>query len=91
MVCENVKIYFQNIHKIDLTKKCVRRIEKQKKRRMGNLEDSVVDTQAEDNIDRFMYIVKTRLTDHFKQDWYWYDIITLKKCCSYCIFTYPVV
>ena len=28
---------------------------------MGNLEDSVVDTQGEDNIDRFMYIVKTRL------------------------------
>ena len=27
-------------------------------------------TQAVDNIDSFMYIVKTRLTDQFKQEWY---------------------
>ena len=42
-------------------------------------------TQAVDNIDSFMYIVKTRLTDQFKQEWY-SDINTLRKCCSYRIF-----
>ena len=39
-------------------------------------------TQAVDNIDSCMYIVKTRLTDQFKQEWY-SDINTLRKCCSY--------
>ena len=32
-----------------------------------------------------MYIVKTRLTDQFKQEWY-SDINTLRKCCSYRLF-----
>ena len=42
-------------------------------------------TQAVDNINSFMYIVKTRLADQFKQEWY-FDINTLRKCCSYRIF-----
>ena len=42
-------------------------------------------TQAVDNINSFMYIVKTRLADQFKQEWY-SDNNTLKKCCSYRIF-----
>ena len=42
-------------------------------------------TQAVDNIDSFMYIVKTRLTDQFKQEWY-SDINTLRKCSSYRLF-----
>ena len=42
-------------------------------------------TQAVDNIDSFMYIVETRLTDQFKQEWY-FDINTLRKCCSYRLF-----
>ena len=33
-------------------------------------------TQAVDNIDSFMYIVKRQLTDQFKQEWY-YNINTL--------------
>ena len=32
-----------------------------------------------------MYIVKTRLTDQFEQEWY-SDINTLRKCCSYRLF-----
>ena len=42
-------------------------------------------TQAVDNIDSFMYIVKTRLAVQFKQEWY-SDINTLRKCCSYRLF-----
>ena len=42
-------------------------------------------TQAVDNIDSFMYIIKTRLTDQFKQEWY-SDINKLRKCCSYRLF-----
>ena len=42
-------------------------------------------TQAVVNIGSFMYIVKTRLTDQFKQEWY-SDINTLRKCCSYRLF-----
>ena len=42
-------------------------------------------TQAVDNIDSFMYIVKTRLTDQFEQEWY-SDINTHRKCCSYRLF-----
>ena len=42
-------------------------------------------TQAVDNIDSFMYIVKTRRTDQFKQECY-SDINTLRKGCSYRIF-----
>ena len=42
-------------------------------------------TQAVDNINSFMYIVKTRLTDQIKQEWY-SDINTLRKCCSYRLF-----
>ena len=39
-------------------------------------------TQAVDNIDSLVYIVKTRLTDQLNQDWY-FDIKTLRKCCRY--------
>ena len=42
-------------------------------------------TQAVNNIDSFMYIVKTRLTDKFQQEWH-SDINTLRKCCSYRLF-----